>query len=51
MAIGADAKKRRAPVDPVSGAKLEMIVSKGLNVSAPLIKKLRKILGFKKKKK
>ncbi len=44
----ADAKKRRAPVNPVAGAKLTKIVAKGLNIPGPLIKKMRKILGFKK---
>ncbi len=45
----ADAKKRRAPVNPVAGAKLTKIVAAGLNIPGPVVKKLRKILGFKKK--
>ena len=43
----ADAKKRRAPVAPISGAKLQEIVADGLNVSPELVAKMKAVYGFK----
>ena len=43
----ADAKKRRAPVAPISGAELDRIVAAGLDVSPDLVKKMKAVYGFK----
>ncbi len=43
----ADAKKRRAPVSPIAGEKLQKIVAAGLNVSPALVKKMKTVFGFK----
>ncbi len=43
----ADAKKRRAPVAPISGAELTQIVNDGLKVSPELVAKMKKAFGFK----
>ena len=43
----ADAKKRRAPVAPISGEELDRIVSDGLNVSPDLVAKMKTVYGFK----
>ena len=45
----ADAKSRRADVDPISGDKVQEIVEKGLDVPESLLEKLRGYLDFKKK--
>ena len=43
----ADAKKRRAPVAPISGEKLVKLVNDGLNVSPDLVAKMKGAFGFK----
>jgi tripartite-type tricarboxylate transporter receptor subunit TctC len=44
----ADAKKRNADVNPISGAEIQKIVESGLSTPEPILAKLRTILGFKK---
>ncbi len=44
----ADAKKRNAPVAPISGEKLMKIVAAGLGVSPALVTKMKTVFGFKK---
>lgn len=48
-AFRADAKKRNADVNPISGAKIQAIVMRGLATPEPILVKLRGYLGFKKK--
>jgi tripartite-type tricarboxylate transporter receptor subunit TctC len=48
-AFRADAKKRNADVDPISGATIQKIVMRGLATPEPILMKLRTYLGFKKK--
>ena len=44
----ADARKRNAPVAPISGEKLMKIVGTGLDVSPALVAKIKSVFGFKK---
>ncbi len=46
-AFVADAKKRKAPVDPITGQELQNTVAAGLNVSPALIAKMKTVFGFK----
>jgi tripartite-type tricarboxylate transporter receptor subunit TctC len=48
-AFVAEAKKRNADVDPISGAKIQEIVMRGLATPEPILAKLRTYLGFTKK--
>lgn len=48
-AFRADAAKRNADVNPVSGAAIQKIVMRGLSTPEPILAKLRTYLGFKKK--
>jgi tripartite-type tricarboxylate transporter receptor subunit TctC len=43
----ADAKKRRAPIAPISGAELVKVVNNGLNVSPELVAKMKAAFEFK----
>lgn len=43
----ADAKKRKAPIDPIPGERLQRIVAEGLNVSPALVAKMKTVFGFK----
>jgi len=43
----ADAKKRRAPVDPVSGETLQKVVAAAYATPKPTVAKLKNVLGFK----
>lgn len=46
----ADAKKKRARVEPISGAEIEKLANKAFATPEPVIAKLRKYLKFKKPK-
>jgi len=45
----ADAKSKRARVEPISGAKIEQLAKAAFATPAPVLAKLRGYLGFKKK--
>ncbi len=45
----ADAKKKRARVDPISGAKIEALAKEAFSTPEPVLAKLRSYLRFKKK--
>ena len=45
----ADAKKRRARVDPISGADIEKMANRAFSTPEPVLAKLRGYLGFKNK--
>jgi tripartite-type tricarboxylate transporter receptor subunit TctC len=44
----ADAKKRKARVEPISGAQIEKMANKAFATPKPVLAELRKLLGFKK---
>ncbi len=45
----ADAKSKRARVEPISGSKIEQLANAAFATPAPVLAKLRGLLGFKKK--
>lgn len=44
----AEAKKRKARVEPITGAEIEKMANKAFSTPAPVLAELRRLLGFKK---